>query len=116
MTDYESIGERGFQKVVGLFYARVLMDKELAGFFEGRSMISLREHQIQFLAYVTGGPEYKGRNVASAHRGLGIRESHFSKVAGHLIEALKAYATPQEIIDRIVASALGLKPQIVEQP
>lgn len=114
LTDYDRIGERGFQKVVGLFYSLVLLDADLAPYFDGRRMIDLREHQVQFLSYVAGGPAYSGRDIATAHSGLGITAEHFDKVGKYLVQSLQTFDVPADIVQRLVAAAVGLKSQIVE--
>lgn len=59
---------------VELFYYKLLNDAQLARFFEGRDMAMLKKKQVDFLAYVFGGPtEYSGKGIFEAHEHL-IRE------------------------------------------
>jgi Bacterial-like globin len=59
---------------VELFYYKLVNDAQLARFFEGKDMVLLKKKQVDFLAYVFGGPtEYSGRGIFEAHEHL-IRE------------------------------------------
>lgn len=115
MTIFEQIGENNFRKVVGMFYSRVLLDKDLYPYFKNTDLIDLKEHQVQFLAHCTGGPQYNGRPLDNAHRGLNITEEHFGKVGQHLVASLTAYKVPSPIIDEIMKVVVSVKSQIVNQ-
>lgn len=59
---------------VEIFYAKLLADPELMPFFEGVDNQVIMRKQVEFLAYVFGGPaEYTGKGIAEAHEHL-IRE------------------------------------------
>jgi hemoglobin len=59
---------------VELFYYKLVTDQQLARFFEGKDMAMLKKKQVDFLAYVFGGPtEYSGKGIFEAHEHL-IRE------------------------------------------
>ncbi|WCL49685.1 group I truncated hemoglobin [Leptospira sp. GIMC2001] len=115
MTIYEQIGETNIQKVVGMFYSRVLLDKDLFPYFSDANIIDLKEHQVQFLSFCTGGPEYRGRSLESAHSGLEIKEEHFMKVGQHLVVALKAYKVSEDIIAEIMKIVISVKDQVVNR-
>ena len=70
--------------------------------------------QVRFLTMALGGPnEYKGRNMKDAHKKLGITESHFGAVAGHLIATLQWAKVNKGDIDAVVALVGPLKTEIV---
>jgi truncated hemoglobin YjbI len=53
------------------FYIKLITDPALATFFEGVQMERLKAKQVEFLAYVFGGPQrYSGRDLAEAHEAL----------------------------------------------
>lgn len=55
---YQQIGGgEALEAVVEDFYARVLADEELAGFFSGTNMARLKGKQVEFFAAALGGPE-----------------------------------------------------------
>ena len=53
---------------VELFYAKLLADERISHVFQGVDTEKLKQKQVQFLAYVFGGPgAYVGRDIAEAH-------------------------------------------------
>jgi hemoglobin len=67
-------GTQGADALIQDFYDRVLLDPELAPFFEHASMDRLRAMQREFFSAALGGPlEYSGLPMAHAHHGRGIQ-------------------------------------------
>lgn len=101
---YDKVGGyQALEVVVEDFYARVLDDDELAGFFAGTNMNRLKGKQAAFLAAALGGPEpYKGASMKRVHQGRGITMHHFNLVAGHLTDSLTAAGVPAETITEIL--------------
>lgn len=116
-TIYEAIGgDPALAAVVDDFYARVLADPALSGFFAGTNMTKLKGRQVEFFAAALGGPEpYQGVSMRDAHRGRGIYQEHFDLVAGHLIDALSGAGVPEGTIGQIVGAIAPLASQIVSQ-
>src|SRR5215469_1851039 len=83
---YDAIGGRAsLVAAVDVFYRRVLADPELSPFFPGGVGERHRAYLVTFLGEALGGPSrYRGREIATAHRELGINEAQFDCVAGHL--------------------------------
>src|SRR5215469_191536 len=83
---YDAIGGRAsLIAAVDVFYRRVLDDPELSPFFPGGVGERHRAYLVTFLGEALGGPSrYRGREIATAHRELGINEAQFDCVAGHL--------------------------------
>jgi hemoglobin len=114
-TIYESIGgEAALAAVVDDFYARVLADPVLSGFFAGTNMTRLKGRQVEFFAAALGGPlPYTGASMRDAHRGRGIGQAHFDQVAGHLVAALAAAGVPYHLTNQIIAAIAPLAGEIV---
>ena len=112
---YEQIGEtEALETVVEDFYARVLADQELAGFFSGTNMSRLKGRQVEFFAAALGGPEpYVGPPMRQVHRGRGITAHHFDLVAGHLTESLTAAGVPAGTVEQIIGAIAPLADEIV---
>ncbi len=61
-----------------------------------------------------GGPEiFSGRDMASAHAGLGISDADFDAVVGHLAGTLTGLGVPEETIGQIGGALAPLRPDIV---
>lgn len=102
---YDRIGGyEAIEVVVEDFYARVLADDQLSGFFTGTNMSRLKGKQAEFFAAALGGPQpYTGAPMKQVHQGRGITMHHFTLVAGHLGDAL----TAAEVAPETVAEILG---------
>jgi hemoglobin len=108
MSIYETLGQEvGIRTAVDDFYQRLLADPQLKGYFDGVDLPRLRAHQTKLLVQVTGGPvQYDGRDLATAHQGLGITPEDFDRVVGHLGATLSDLGVPSDVIGD-VAAALG---------
>jgi hemoglobin len=112
---YDKLGaDVGITKAVDEFYNRVVTDPDLAQFFSGVDMASLRRHQVAMLSVATGGPaQYTGRDMETAHAGLGITDAHFDRVVEHLAGTLTHLAVDDETISEVAAALTPLRPAIV---
>ena len=113
-TIYDAIGGyQAIELVVDDFYARVLADDRLSGFFAGSNMNRLKGKQVEFFAAALGGPEpYTGAPMKQVHRGRGIMMTHFALVAGHLRDALSAAGVPPATVEQIIGAIAPLAADI----
>jgi hemoglobin len=118
MSTYDSIGGApAVRAAVDDFYARLLADRQLAAFFTGTDLQRLKAHQRAFIAAAIGGPEiFTGRELASAHAGLGIGDGDFDAVVGHLVGTLTALGVPENTIEQIGEALAPLRCAIVTAP
>ena len=118
MSIYDSIGgASAVRAAVDDFYARVLADRRLAAFFTGTDLQRLKAHQRAFIAAAIGGPEvFSGRDMASAHAGLGIGDADFDAVVGHLVGTLTGLGVPEDTIGQIAGALAPLRDDIVTTP
>lgn len=116
-TLYERLGGReSIDAVVEEFYDRVLSDDRVIHFFEDADTSSLRTHQAQFIASVTGGPvEYDGDDMAAAHAHLDIDGRDFRIIANHLNDALEEYDVPEQERREVITAVGELEPAIVSE-
>lgn len=89
-------------------YTRLLADKDLAHFFENINMTKLKLHQIEFMkvafTQIPDDSDVTGM-MLKAHTKLfndGLNETHFDKVAVHLVDTLESLHVRQELIDGVV--------------
>ncbi len=98
------------------FYARVLSDAQLAGFFAGANMPKLKGRQVEFFAAALGGPGlYQGASMRQVHAGRGISQADFDKVAFHLAGSLADAGVPGELVTKIAAAIIPLADDIVSR-
>ncbi|KAA9150645.1 group 1 truncated hemoglobin [Amycolatopsis acidicola] len=112
---YDQIGgQEALTAVVDDFYRRVLADRGLAPYFAGANLPRLKGRQVEFFAKALGGPDfYDGLSMRDAHRGRGIGQEHFDRVAELLTESLRAAGVPGHLVDQIVTAIAPLAPEIV---
>lgn len=114
---YDAIGgEDALVAVVDDFYDRVLADPQLAPYFEGARLTSLKGKQVEFFAAALGGPDvYEGQSMRQAHLGRGITQADFDKVAYHLTASLTAAGVPGDLVNQIIAAVAPLADDIVSR-
>ena len=101
------------------FLGRLVSDPGLGKFFSGHSNDSkkrIRQDVVDFLCGATGGPcQYNGRDMKTAHAGLGITSAEWDAGVKHLVATLDKFKVPQKEKDDLLAAASGLKKDIVEK-
>lgn len=102
------------------FVPRLAGDPQLSKFFAGHSKDSLgkiRQHVVEFLCNATGGPcVYMGRDMKTAHAGLGITTADWDLSVKHLTATLDKLKVPAKEKGEVLAAVSGLKNDIVEKP
>lgn len=117
MSVYDEIGgAAAVDAAVDIFYRKVLMDDRISDFFDTVDMEEQHVKQKAFLTMAFGGPNsYSGKDMREAHAGMALTEEHFTAVAEALIATLEELNVPQEHIDSIVAIAVSVKPDVLNQ-
>jgi hemoglobin len=112
---YEAIGgSAALAAAVDNFYGRLLADPVLGPMFPNGAGNRHRRYVVTMLAQALGGPErYRGPDIARAHRGLGISDTHFDRAAAHLTATLDELGVPCRLADQVVGIVAGLRPAVV---
>jgi len=107
-------GPSTVREAVRLLHVRVLADDELSPVFLGHDVEDIAEHMVHFLVAALGGAEpYRGRDLTTAHRGLGVTDEMFDRVAGHLLEVLEEVGAPPAAVDEVATHLGPLRPLVV---
>ena len=120
-TLYKRLG--GYDAIAAVtddFIGRLFADKAFERFFVGISTDSkmrLRQNIVDFFCKETGGPcYYMGRDMKTAHAGIGITKAEWDKATLHLAAAMNKFNVPQPEQDDFVALILPFEKDIVEKP
>ena len=120
-TLYQRLG--GYDSLAVLtddFVARLTRDRSLARCFAGASdpdRARMRQLMLDQLCAASGGPcVYPGRDMKTAHQGLGIGERDWAAAIGHLIASLDKYKVGPKEKDEVLQWVARLKRDIVEKP
>src|SRR6266849_3035991 len=100
------------------FIGRMAADKALSRFFCGHSKDSLgriRQLVVDQLCAATGGPcVYIGRDMKTAHAGMGITEADWGTAVGHLVATLDKFKVPEKEKNEVLGAVSSFKKDIVE--
>jgi len=105
--------------IVNFFIGRLVADQQLGKFFVGHSTDSnqrIRQYIVNQFCAAAGGPcIYTGRDMKTAHRGLGLTQADWDGAAKHLVESLDKLKVPKAEKDELLAFLVSLKKDIVEK-
>lgn len=101
------------------FIARLAADKSLSRFFIGHSEDSLkriRQLVVDQICAATGGPcVYIGRDMKTAHKGMGITEADWTASVAHLSGTLDKFKVGEKEKSELLTAVSGFKKDIVEK-
>jgi hemoglobin len=116
---YERLGGYdSISAVIDDFMQRQFTDKQVGRFYVGHSTNSkkrLSQLITEMLCEVTGGPaKYIGRDMRTAHAGLGITGGDWQLAVKNLTVSLDKFKVLQKEKDELLVIIAGLMPVIVE--
>lgn len=101
------------------FIGRLLKDETFAQFFRGfgdDSKKRIRQDLVNLLCEKTGGPcFYTGRDLKTAHAGLGIKKEEWDKAVALIGETLTALKVPAAESQELASMLVPLETDIVEK-
>lgn len=102
-------------KAVDLLYQRALASEELLPYFNKVDMSQLRNHQIELLSHVMGGPiTHHIHTLKSSHQKLNIPSAHFDLIAILMEQSLSDVGIEGRDIERIMAVIESARNSIVK--
>jgi hemoglobin len=112
---YDSIGGAdALRLAVDRFYTAVLADPQLAPYFEGKDVPSIKRHQVLLLTTILGGPQpYEGRDLGEAHAGLDITGADYDRTVAHLVTVLTDLGVSGPPLEALQDAVLGARGAIV---
>jgi hemoglobin len=116
-TLYERLGgQAAIVAVVDDFVGNVAKDKRINSYFAKADIPRLKARLVEQICQGTGGPcFYSGRDMKSAHAGMGIRSADFDALVGDLGKTLKKFKVPKKEQGELVAILAPMKRDIVER-
>ena len=120
-TLYKRLG--GYDAIAAVtddFIPRLVNDKVIGRYLVGlsdNSKARLRQLFVDQICAATGGPcVYVGRDMKTAHKGLGISGAEWDISVKHLVDTLDKFKVPEKEKTELLAAVSALKPDIVEKP
>jgi hemoglobin len=119
-TLYQRLG--GYDAIAAVtddFITRLATDPTQTKFFTGFSADSkqrIRQHIVDFVCQATGGPcVYKGRDLKTAHAGIGIAEADWQTSVKLLTASLDKFKVPEKEKTEFLNLVSSVKKDIVEK-
>jgi hemoglobin len=114
---YERLGGKdAITAVVDDFVGNVAADKRINGYFAKANIPNLKRNLVDQICAATGGPcTYTGKDMRSAHKGMGISDADFNALVEDLQKTLNKFKVPDKEQGELLGALGPLKPQIVGQ-
>jgi hemoglobin len=114
-------GKKAITAVVDEFVGRVAADKRINAFFattaaDPKRLATFKGHLVDQICQASGGPcKYTGKDMKTAHMGMGISGSDFTALVEDLIGALDTFQVPPHEKDQLLGALAPMKTDIVER-
>jgi hemoglobin len=114
---YERLGGKdAITAVVDDFVGRVAADTRINGFFATTDIPGLKRNLVNQICAASGGPcTYTGRDMKTAHRGMGVTNAHFDALVGDLVATLNKFKVPEQEKNELLAALGPMRKDIVER-
>lgn len=107
-------GKPAITAVVDDFVGNVAKDKRINRFFANTDIARLKRLLVEQICAGTGGPcTYTGRDMRSAHKGMGVANRHFDALVEDLGKSLKKFKVPAREQKELVAILAPMRKDIV---
>jgi hemoglobin len=114
-------GQKAITAVVDEFVARVAADTRINAFFGATAsdparLKKFKGNLVDQICQASGGPcKYKGKDMKSAHMGMGVSGAHFDALVEDLIGALDRFKVGAQEKDQLLGALGPMKADIVEK-
>jgi hemoglobin len=119
---YKSLGgKKAITAVVNEFVGRVAGDTRINGFFKAaaadpKRMAAFKAKLVDQICEATGGPcKYKGKDMKTAHQGMGISGADFNALVEDLTAALDKFNVKPADKSALLSALGGMQKDIVEK-
>jgi hemoglobin len=119
---YQSLGgKKAIVAVVDDFVARVASDSRINGFFKTTAsdparLAKFKQNLVDQICEATGGPcKYTGKDMKSAHAGMGIGSGDFTALVEDLVATLDKFHVKDQDRQALLGALGPMKSDIVEK-
>jgi hemoglobin len=112
---YVAFGEKaGLAALMDDFVDRLVVNSRTKPFFEHADLVNLKTQLTDQLCAISGGPcQYNGRDMKTAHEGMGVRTSHFNALVEVLQQSMDAKNIPFTVQNRMLARLAPMHRDII---
>lgn len=109
-------GKKAITAVVEEFVGNVGADTRINSFFAKTDLKHLKKMLVDQICMATGGPcKYKGKDMKTAHKGMGVTEGDFNALVEDLVRALDKFKVGKAEKNELLGALGGMKGDIVEK-
>jgi hemoglobin len=109
-------GKDAITAVVEKFVGIVVADDRINGFFKNADAANLKKQLVDQICQATGGPcKYTGKDMKTAHTGMGVKEADFNALVEDLVKALDEFKVPEKEKGELLTALGSMKGDIVQQ-
>jgi hemoglobin len=114
-------GKKAITAVVDEFVGIVANDARINKFFaaaanDPKRLAKFKANLVDQICNGTGGPcKYRGQDMKTAHKGMGISDADFNALVEDLVAALNKFNVPDAEKNELLGILGPMKPQIVGQ-
>ncbi|HEU0032698.1 MAG TPA: group 1 truncated hemoglobin [Kofleriaceae bacterium] len=110
-------GKDAITAVVDDFVANVVADDRINAFFKNADATNLKKQLVDQICEATGGPcKYTGKDMKTAHMGMGIKDEHFNALVEDLTKSLDKFKVGEKEKSELLGALGAMKPSIVQSP
>lgn len=110
-------GKSAITAVVDDFVGRVAADQRINGKFANANIPRLKAMLVEQICQASGGPcTYTGRDMKSAHAGMGVSGAEFDALVGDLVATLNKFTVGDREKNELLGALGPMKQDIVEKP
>ena len=116
-TLYDRLGGKpAITAVVDDFVGNVAADSRINGFFARTDIPRLKRLLVEQICAGSGGPcTYTGRDMRSAHAGMGVSDAHFNALVEDLVKSLDKFKVPAREKNELLGVLGPMKADIVQR-
>jgi hemoglobin len=122
-TLYQRLGgKKAIVAVVDEFVGRVAADTRINSFFaataaDPQRLAKFKMNLVDQICMASGGPcKYMGKDMKTAHMGMGITTADFNALVGDLVGALDKFQVGEREKSELLGALGPMKTDIVEKP
>lgn len=114
-------GKKAITAVVDQFVTNCATDTRISKFFadtakDPKRLARLKKNLVDQICQASGGPcKYKGKDMKTAHKGMGITEADFNALVDDLVKALDQFHVEATEKNELLGALGPMKKDIVEK-
>ena len=107
-------GKPAITAVVDDFTARVAADRRINRFFANTDVPAFKAKLVDQICEASGGPcKYTGKDMKTAHAGMGVTDDDFNALVGDLVATLDKFKVPEKEKGELLSVLGPMKKDIV---